>query len=266
MKQRFILATMFLQGEGFLWTQQRSWLSDDNVCSWYGLSCTVNGRIQAVQLDENGVTGTIPTELVLLSELRVLSLGNNRIRGTIPEELFTKLSNIEEIDLSSNVIVGSIPVLGSSGSTKLEILNVENNRLEGSVVFSQQVAVFPAMRELNLAFNNFSKKIPTELGRMMPFLRNLDLRSNGFSGVLPTELGLLVSLESLRIEGNPSIEGRVSDQVCGLRQWSLTTFSSDCPAQDYGILCPVPVCCTTCIQIDGVTASVSENEFLSSSP
>ena len=60
-------------------------------------------------LSGNNLTGTIPTELGLLSSLEDLNLEANQLSGTIPTEMGL-LSNLKELTLSFNQLTGSVPI------------------------------------------------------------------------------------------------------------------------------------------------------------
>jgi len=53
--------------------------------NWHGITCdTNNTRVLAINLDDNQLTGTIPSELGNLANLKALSLNNNQLCGRIP--------------------------------------------------------------------------------------------------------------------------------------------------------------------------------------
>ncbi|KAI3773448.1 hypothetical protein L1987_47977 [Smallanthus sonchifolius] len=87
-----------------------------NIMSGLDLSC-------------NKLSGHIPKELGLLSQIRALNLSFNLLTGTIPVN-FSNLANIESLDLSFNSLTGSVP----SELIKLNSLsffNVSYNNLSG---------------------------------------------------------------------------------------------------------------------------------------
>jgi len=78
-------------------------------------------------------SGSIPTELGMLSELRALILYWNELDGPIPTEL-GRLTNLEYLELTNNMLSGTIPTelgvlsnLSKSPSAilhSLELMNV----------------------------------------------------------------------------------------------------------------------------------------------
>ena len=53
---------------------------------------TVRCGCSALQLDNNGLYGTLPSTIVQLDTLAVLSLQYNDLSGTIPDQLFSVTS------------------------------------------------------------------------------------------------------------------------------------------------------------------------------
>ena len=130
---------------------------------------------------------------------------------------------------------------------------------------------------LELSRNGFTGEIPTEIG-LLRELTTLELNGNELSGKIPAALGDLDELgtshrfpgvsitatslstikdthifslpfcchsESLKLEEN-LLTGRPPVELCDLRELSLTAFTTDCPTQDAGVLCPIGTCCTSC--------------------
>ena len=145
----------------------------------------------------NDLTGSIPTELGGLTNLRALSLSLNQLTGSIPTEL-GNLSNLEELRLCCNDLSDPIPtVLG--GLTHLTHLVLNDNQLTGSI--PTQLGNLSGLRVLYLNGNGLSGAIPASLGNLTN-LWNLELDGNQLTGSIPTELGNLSQLVTLLLSRN----------------------------------------------------------------
>ena len=171
---------------GLNWTLNENWLTDRPLREWSGVDVDGQGRVIRLDLVNNGLTGTIPSELGSLTNLRSLNLGANGLTGSIPAELGS-LANLETLELSNNELTGSIPEeLGLLAN--LESLALSNNGLTGS--------------------------IPAELGSLAN-LRTLELGTNFLTGSIPGGLGSLANLDRLLISYN-DVEGPVPSSFLDL--------------------------------------------------
>ena len=95
--------------DGLRGTATLNWDSGTAIGSWDGVTTggTPN-RVTKVELDDEDLTGTVPTELGSLSELTHLDLSDNSLTGDIPRKL-GRLDNLEEVRLSGNSLTGCIP-------------------------------------------------------------------------------------------------------------------------------------------------------------
>ena len=166
-----VLVSFFESTDGANWTDNTGWNTPTDPCGWFGVSCS-RTNVTDLNFFLNGLSGSIPTELGNLSNLRTLFLDNNELRS-IPSEL-GNLSSLETLGLGANELSGSIPS---------ELGNLSN------------------LESLFLAANDFSGSIPAELGSLSE-LTFLDLRFNELSGSIPAELGSLSNLEVLELGGN----------------------------------------------------------------
>ncbi|KAL1194343.1 Receptor-like protein 15 [Cardamine amara subsp. amara] len=126
-------------------------------------------------------------ELKDLKKLELLDLSWNEFNGTIPIRGVCKLKNIEEIDLSHNILVGQLPLCITS-LTGLRVLDLSSNFLTG--------------------------KLPSALSNLEA-LEYLSLFDNNFEGVF--SLGLLTNCSKLKIlKLGPTSNSR---QVESKRSW-----------------------------------------------
>ena len=110
------------------WTTSTNWSSDQQLSSWHGVTTNSDGRVTELDLNGNGLNGTLPAALGNLSELQHLDLGANNLSGALPSAL-TDLTNLEELLLNeSRALSGSLPN-GLRELTALETVNIEDTEL-----------------------------------------------------------------------------------------------------------------------------------------
>lgn len=68
--QRFALATFFRATSGANWTTSSLWLTSINECEWFHTrstdTCDSSGALHSLEVEGNGLSGTLPPELALL--------------------------------------------------------------------------------------------------------------------------------------------------------------------------------------------------------
>ncbi|WOL12057.1 hypothetical protein Cni_G20821 [Canna indica] len=190
-----------------------AWLdSDDSPCGWTGVTCRLD-RVSALDLPDRALSGYLPSELSLLSELESLTLPGNQFSGPIPAAL-AALRGLTELDLSSNNLSGPIPPeLGQL--TSLAHLDLSSNLLSGSLPPSI-AGLSHLSGVLNLSCNQLSGPIPLEFGDI-PVDVSLDLRQNNLSGEIP-QVGPLLSQGPTAFAGNPGLCGFPLKTPCPVPQ------------------------------------------------
>ena len=218
---RDALVALYQDTDGDNWTNNRNWLSNASLDSWHGVTTDRNGRVVELDLSENELNGTIPSELGNLTNLEMLKLSKNQLRGTIPPEL-GNLTNLRFLDLYENRLSGTIPPeLGDL--TDLEALALFKNNLRGTI--PSELSSLINLEWLLLWDNQLDGTIPSELGRLTS-LRWLYLSNNRLSGTIPSELGNLTNLERLFLWGN-QLSGTIPSELANLTNLTMLALSDN---------------------------------------
>lgn len=217
MRQRFALATFFYATGGPRWKDSTNWLSyAQHECEWFarethGFSsepidiidhpfpCGGNptGDYTHLWLFGNGLAGSIPDELSLLTGLESISMYYNSFDGSLPTSMGL-LSNMRGINIAFTNITGKIPT--EIGNMKaLEALAVSDNRLSGPI--PTELGLLPKLGLLWAENNQFTGMIPSSLGNCSD-LTGVWLNSNQLTGGIPNEFGSLQKLRKLNLSGN----------------------------------------------------------------
>lgn len=257
--QRFALAAFFYATggqDGRGWVDDDYWLSyGSSECEWFasnnlgpsnaelemygveesypplafesglcGMGNESNGAVERLVFIANGLKGTLPQELSLLTSLKIFGLLGNPIVGTIPTEM-GQLTNLEFFgSVISMKIGGSLPSeLGNArnlthlifyrgqltgnipsefGSLpNLKVLVTDEHKLSGTLptvlgLLSNAIWVS--------SYNNaLTGTVPTQLGQLSR-VRFLGIHNNQYSPCeIPSQLGMLTSLKELNIENSP---------------------------------------------------------------
>ncbi|KAK4592244.1 hypothetical protein RGQ29_016671 [Quercus rubra] len=149
-------------------------------------------------LNNNKISGNIPTEIGNLTNLEELDMRNNKLSGHIPFEI-GKLHKLQILDLSANNIFGNIPS-SLENLTILINLYLQDNDLQGSIPSS--LGKCENMIQLSLAKNNLNGTISDQVISLSFSLTFLDLSANKFTGVLPTDFTDLKNLGHLDVSEN----------------------------------------------------------------
>lgn len=252
--QRFALATLYFATNGKEWVNNGGWVEGFRFdeCDWYtgdsdSLESCADGRFEAITLDLNSLVGTLPDELAILTDLKVLDMGFNRLSGPIPSRLglltnlqslslyinslegklpaeLSGLSLLLDVDLSRNALTGPIPGDVFVGWRNVKTAALSGNSFEG--VLPPELGRMRNVEYLDLSNNSFEGEIPTEIG-LLGSLQTLYLHQNRFSGTIPSTIGLLSQLRRLTL-GTTDVSGSVPSEVCSLQQSNVLVIEVDC--------------------------------------
>ncbi|CAJ1970365.1 unnamed protein product [Cylindrotheca closterium] len=246
---RYVLGVLFYSTSGreprltgsneTSWKEHNQWLTGENYCQWHGIKCMededynvtiVNGDIFEIDLSNNDLSGTIPSELQILADLQLLDLRSNQLQGTIPQFEFPKL---QEIHLDNNRLNGPI-ALHLESMKELRTLSMGHNALTGGL--PSTIGIANKLRYLKLKDNHLSGTLPAAAMANLKYLENLHISYNRLSGSLFSDdefvFGMMnlvnVSLSHNSFSG--TLSGNLS-QLSHLQELHLTgnTFSGTLP-------------------------------------
>mmetsp|Transcript_23675 Transcript_23675/g.58040 ORF Transcript_23675/g.58040 Transcript_23675/m.58040 type:complete len:989 (-) Transcript_23675:62-3028(-) len=243
---RYVLAVLFYSTSGrdpkstdpimTSWKQHELWLTGGSYCEWHGIKCVgeddyfvteANGTIFSINLAENKLKGTIPSELAALSDLHSLNLKSNSLKGTIPDFKFPAMKDIyldynhlngtvnlqfefmkelRTLSLPYNDLTGSLPATIGSAD-KLRYIKLGGNQLTGT--FPADIASLTHLETLHISRNRLSGSIPDEFFEMKRLV-NVSMSQNLFEGKLSPKLSQLSHLQELHLTGN-DFSGTVPD-------------------------------------------------------
>ena len=91
------LVDLYLATDGDSWTTNTNRYTDSNICTWYGVSCSLFGfqkKVTSITLPNNNLVGTLPSSLSWLTELTYFAVNNNSLIGSIPSSVISNRQNI----------------------------------------------------------------------------------------------------------------------------------------------------------------------------
>ena len=117
-EQKYTLATLYYSTGGEQWNEGATeWMDLDKndclkthvVCDGGAEKAGADQKAEELNMNGNGLVGSIPGELSMMSGLRVIDLGNNGLVGSIPTTLGL-LTELESLDLTGNPgLTGTVP-------------------------------------------------------------------------------------------------------------------------------------------------------------
>ncbi|KMS98886.1 hypothetical protein BVRB_3g067800 [Beta vulgaris subsp. vulgaris] len=164
-------------------------------------STTMNlKRLRKIDLSGCKFQGSIPSSMGSLSLLEEMDLSANQFSGPTPS--FSSMKNIKSLKFEQNNLNGSITATDWGELLKLEVLDMSNNTLDGSILTS--LFSLTSLHTIDLGQNKFSGKIQlNELARITSSkLETLDLSSNDLEGTVPNSIFQLRELTTLDLSSN----------------------------------------------------------------
>ena len=111
-------------------------------------------------LHDNALTGSIGTELSMLSEMKLLSLESNRLTGSISPIALSSLSNLEMLYLHDNVLTGTLPpIMAQLGN--LSQLTLSDTFISGTL--PSELLLMDSLKLLTVHHTSLEGSIPDNL-------------------------------------------------------------------------------------------------------
>jgi len=200
-KQRYILAVVYYSTNGDNWNlcsqnsecpDGNSYLSSEDVCTWYRITCE-NGLVQVIELDDDnlGIDGSIPSEIFRLASLEDLSFdGPANLIGTIPNSI-GEARSLTVLDLDKNNLTGVIPTSIGRVST-LQRLDIDINSFTG--VIPSELGELSLMTDLLIGENNYDVQPLPESFSQLDQLNFLAIQNANINGEIPFSYSKLSSM------------------------------------------------------------------------
>lgn len=154
-----------------------------HYCDFTGVTCDEEFYVTSLDLNETGLSGTIPHSVGNLDRLSWFKVWKNDHYGTIPIA-FGELKDLEHLILGQNNLSGTIPS-ELAGASSLRRLLVQSNKLSGTIPAA--LCNLSNLRVLDVSRNKgLVGTLPFCLSSL-PNLREVRLRDAGLTGI-PAEL------------------------------------------------------------------------------
>jgi hypothetical protein len=246
-RQRYALQTLYMAtsttgqwtNSSGGWIQQKSWSATESItsnhtmlhndeCQWFGVSCSpiriedsnsTANVVTSLRLNDNGLHGSIPPDLGLLTSLTYMDVSYNVLCGPIPSTI-GQWQFIEYLDLHVDLdthreclLNGSIPsTIGNWKGPK--IIDWSGHALSGAFPLSMSHWDVHRIQKFNMNWNQIDGTIPSFIV-LWSNLISIEMMYNHITGTIPELLGNLNQLQHFNFLGN-SLNGTLPSTLSNL--------------------------------------------------
>ncbi|XP_049404421.1 receptor protein kinase TMK1-like isoform X2 [Solanum stenotomum] len=180
--------------------------NDPDPCKWDKVQCTKDGRVIRIQIGDQGLKGSLPSNINTLSELQVFEVQRNTFTGPLPS--FSGLNSLQSILLNGNGFT-SIPNDFFQGMTNLQSVYLDSNPFSSWTV-PESLKSATSLQIFSAYYANITGKIPDFFGgNTFSSLTTLHLSFNNLEGPLPSSFSGS-SIQSLWLNG---IKGKLNGSI-----------------------------------------------------
>ena len=224
------LEDLYASTGGPQWTDSTNWMTDESVCDWFGVECSIDGqRVNKTEVGSNNLFGSIPPS-IQNTRLWGLDLSQNKLIGPIPSEIGS-VSTLWGINLAESItgfgLTGTIP--SSIGQiTGLQLFGASHNRLTGTI--PPEIGSLSDLRILDVSSNELSGTISPSMCTFVSGLQHCFAETNQFecpANCLRSHCGVLTCHQSPDPGSGSSMQGLdnlvIGAMVLGafVRDWAL---------------------------------------------
>ncbi|KAI3967174.1 hypothetical protein MKX01_042759 [Papaver californicum] len=227
------LARNYLKGEkipasiGYLNTLRSLHLQNNSLSGELPSALLRCRELRVIDFSENGFTGNIPRWIGEYLFLRILRLRYNKFYGVIPRQL-CHLSSVQFLDFAHNNLSGRIPRCFNN-FTAMATVQKDDEPISYSIYLSgyKEIAslvtkgrefeysnTLTLLTIMDLSDNSLSGDIPEELPNLIG-LRSLNLSRNHLTGRNPNKIGNMSTLESLDLSKN-KLSGYIPQSIVNI--------------------------------------------------
>lgn len=185
------LVDLYKTNNGANWCYQSNWLSSNDVCTWYGVSCS-NGNIVDLNVQSNNLVWPLTAGINGLVNLQSFLLGDNAITS-VPESIWA-LTNLTNFTLDDNQLKYLPTSIGNL--VNMIQLQVSNNQL---IYLPASIGNLVNLETIYLQGNQLVS-IPNSMG-YLPKLTAIFLSDNHLTSI-PSNLWNIPGMETLYLDHN----------------------------------------------------------------
>ncbi|CAL5039589.1 unnamed protein product [Urochloa decumbens] len=195
-----------------------TWTTGGDPCSSFkGITCSPSGRVTAIDLARQNLTGTLSSSLSTLTALESLQLQDNALSGAVPP---LRSPSLARLSLDGNAFT-SLPAAGGddllrAAAPALRILTIDNLPLPPWPFPAAAVLACRSLQIFSASGTNLTGAFPAAaLAANLTSLTTLRLSHNNLTGVIPASLGKIASLKNISLSYN-HFQGPVPEFTAGV--------------------------------------------------
>jgi Leucine-rich repeat (LRR) protein len=173
------------------------------------VNSNISKKLFYLSVGDNLLTGKVPSDWNY-PLLIVMIVDNNHITGTLPSYL-CKSRRLSYIDVSNNVFFGTLSTCFSSSLNLLDVFIADTNHFSGTFPFATFLS---ELEQLYLDHNSFSGSlVGIDFKHLFPRLQAIAFGYNAFTGSFPVSIFSCPTIGMISATQN-CFSGSINDELC----------------------------------------------------